>query len=169
MSLAANTRMGRMSAAHTPTTRMSPAPGGKKPLPPDAVDLVVEDPDAAEARAAWDRRKGDPALRPGGKKAYRRGYVLDDGRDVERNTNCGGLVDQTEIRVQDVSSSSSSEQLQREEAETEDKHGRGREMMIEAETTEVTVARAMTPPLRAIVTTNTFGASESSLSGSPWA
>ncbi|KAG8720238.1 hypothetical protein FRC09_009875 [Ceratobasidium sp. 395] len=169
ISSAINTPTGR-SAAHTPTARMSPAPGGKKPLPPDAVDLVVEDPDAAEARATWDRRKGDPALRPGGKKVYRRGYVLDDGRDVEvsveEHEQRGGSVDQTKIRVQDVSSSS--EQLERSEDETDDKHGGGPEMS-EAETTEVTVARAVTPPPHAIVTTNTFGASESSLGGNPWA
>ncbi|KAG9096268.1 hypothetical protein FS749_008801 [Ceratobasidium sp. UAMH 11750] len=76
-----HSRSNMSSATQTPRG-MSPAPG-KRPLPPDAVDLVVEDPGAAEAKAAWDRRKGDPALRPGGKKVYRRGYVLDDGRDVE--------------------------------------------------------------------------------------
>lgn len=71
------------SVVHTPSRRESPASRSHRPLPPDAVDLVVEDRDAAEAVATRERRKGDPALRPGGKKVYRRGYALEDGRDVE--------------------------------------------------------------------------------------
>ncbi|KAG8794729.1 hypothetical protein FRC12_022244 [Ceratobasidium sp. 428] len=59
-----------MSAVHTSTAWMSPAPG-KKPLPSDAVDLVAEDLGAAEARVVYGRRKGGPALRPGW-KMYRR-------------------------------------------------------------------------------------------------
>ncbi|KAJ3549122.1 hypothetical protein NMY22_g1006 [Coprinellus aureogranulatus] len=52
------------------------------PLPPDAVDLVVEDPDAADDELA-ERRTGDPTARgPGLKKIYRRGFETDanDGK-----------------------------------------------------------------------------------------
>ncbi|KAF7377286.1 DUF300-domain-containing protein [Mycena sanguinolenta] len=44
-------------------------------LPPDAVDLVVEDPDAAPE----ERRKGEPPMGGSGlKKVYRRGFVDED-------------------------------------------------------------------------------------------
>ncbi|QRV78155.1 Organic solute transporter Ostalpha [Ceratobasidium sp. AG-Ba] len=174
---------GSASASNTPTGRgartpngfdtrtprnQSPAPGKGRALPPDAVDLVVEDPDAAEKRAAWERRKGDPALRPGGKRVYRRGYVLEDGREaevsVEEHERRGGSVDQTRVRVQSLDQD---DRRKREEDETDDKHGGGPEM-VEADTTEVTVARASTPPPQATVITHTF-ASESSLNQNPWA
>lgn len=50
-------------------------------LPPDAVDLVVEDPHAAEEGMTHERRKGEPAVRGGAglHKVYRRGYVIEDG------------------------------------------------------------------------------------------
>jgi hypothetical protein len=68
-------------------------------LPPDAVDLVVEDPDAAQEDLANERRKGEPATKPHLRKVYRRGFVahdeegqraegeieVDDGREVERH------------------------------------------------------------------------------------
>ena len=56
-------------------------------LPPDAVDLVVEDPRAAEEEMTRERRKGEPAVRGGSAlhRVYRRGYVVDTpegGREV---------------------------------------------------------------------------------------
>ncbi|KZT71206.1 DUF300-domain-containing protein [Daedalea quercina L-15889] len=54
-------------------------------LPPDAVDLIVEDPHAAEEEQSYERRKGEPAVR--GKalqKVYRRGYVIEDGAERQQ-------------------------------------------------------------------------------------
>ncbi|KAF5313565.1 hypothetical protein D9611_010195 [Ephemerocybe angulata] len=49
------------------------------PLPPDAVDLVVEDPHAEEEEHTIDRRKGESATRsPGLRKIYRRGFEVED-------------------------------------------------------------------------------------------
>ncbi|KAF8598955.1 DUF300-domain-containing protein [Ceratobasidium sp. AG-I] len=158
------------SSSNTPTQPHSPPTRSTRPLPPDAVDLVVEDPKAAEAAAMRDRRKGDPALRPGGTKVYRRGYVA-EGRDVEVSVEeheRHGSVDQTKVRVEDVGRDNSDEA-------TDDKHGGGAEVYgagdgtEEVAGTEVTVARASTPPPHAIVSVDTFGASESSLGGNPWA
>ncbi|CAE6465933.1 hypothetical protein ACGC1H_006155 [Rhizoctonia solani] len=152
-----------------PAQSPSPSPGrsmSHRALPPDAVDLVVEDTDAAEAAASRERRKGDPALRPGGKKVYRRGYVLDDGRDVEvsieeRERADSTLVDQTKVRVQDAHAHT----RESTDDSTDDKHGGGPEA-IEADT-EVTIARAATPPPHAHVSA-AVQLPESSL-GNPWA
>ncbi|EPQ51504.1 DUF300-domain-containing protein [Gloeophyllum trabeum ATCC 11539] len=64
--------------------RSPPTPDSRRPvLPPDAVDLVVEDQQAAQEENTWERRKGEPAKR-GLKKVYRRGYVVDDESHGER-------------------------------------------------------------------------------------
>ncbi|KAI0828513.1 DUF300-domain-containing protein [Trametes gibbosa] len=58
----------------------SPRPPVERPvLPPDAVDLVVEDADAGEEEMTRERRKGEPAVRGGSAlhRVYRRGYVVD--------------------------------------------------------------------------------------------
>lgn len=79
-----------------------------------------------------------------------------------------GSVDQTKVQVEDVRRDKS-------EDATDDKHGGGAEVYgaddesEEVVGAEVTVARAATPPPHAIVSVDTFGASESSLSGNPWA
>lgn len=56
---------------------------GPPALPPDAVDLIVEDDEAGEAERMKDRKKGEPAVRHGTnlRKVYRRGFVAheDDG------------------------------------------------------------------------------------------
>ncbi|CEL63499.1 Transmembrane protein 184 homolog C30D11,06c OS=Schizosaccharomyces pombe (strain 972 / ATCC 24843) GN=SPAC30D11.06c PE=1 SV=1 [Rhizoctonia solani AG-1 IB] len=166
------------SHSNTPSRTESPSTRSNRPLPPDAVDLVVEDKDAAEQAASRERRKGDPALRPGGKKVYRRGYVLEDGRDVEvsvEERERAGSIDQTKVRVQDTHRRSPNPvQPTREERakdQTDDKHGGGPEVKSQtgsqtAQTaspssggaeeptevdTEVTIVRAGTPPPHAHV------------------
>ncbi|KAJ7488915.1 DUF300 domain-containing protein [Mycena latifolia] len=81
--------MHRGSTPSTPSTAPN-SPGGRvgtppamsrhnSVLPPDAVDLVVEDPAAAAENRAQERRKGEPPI--GGsalKKVYRRGFVTED-------------------------------------------------------------------------------------------
>ena len=61
---------------------MSPRTSADRaPLPPDAVDLVVEDPAAAHEESSHDRRRGEPA---GLRKVYRRGYVAEGEDGPER-------------------------------------------------------------------------------------
>ncbi|OCH91768.1 DUF300-domain-containing protein [Obba rivulosa] len=86
-------RTGSNSPASTgsPNTRNRPPPSPRKEaeppvLPPDAIDLVVEDDHAAEEAMSHERRKGEPAVRNAGlQKVYRRGYVVENegsGREV---------------------------------------------------------------------------------------
>ncbi|CAE6458897.1 unnamed protein product [Rhizoctonia solani] len=173
-------RSNASSAAHTPSRTESPVSRIQRPLPPDAVDLVVEDTEAAEAAASRERRKGDPALRPGGKKVYRRGYVLEDGRDVEvsveeRSRAGSTSIDQTKVKVSDTYS----KQPSSDQDATDDKHGGGPEVnrsqvdvvaedeQMEADV-EVTIARAATPPPHAVVSAAPV-IPDSSLGSNPWA
>ena len=58
--------------SHTPTKVKSPVPV----LPPDAVDLIVEDKDA--------ELKGGPGQRGALRRVYRKGFVAsEDGKEVE--------------------------------------------------------------------------------------
>ncbi|KAI0083895.1 organic solute transporter Ostalpha-domain-containing protein [Irpex rosettiformis] len=69
-----NSLAGSSSSRDPPPS--TPRKDGERPaLPPDAVDLVVEDTEAGHDDTAHDRRKGEPA---GLRKVYRRGYVVDD-------------------------------------------------------------------------------------------
>ncbi|KAI0691486.1 organic solute transporter Ostalpha-domain-containing protein [Cytidiella melzeri] len=66
------------SSPSSPRDRPPPTPrrdSDRPILPPDAVDLIVEDSDAGQEESTHDRRKGEPA---GLRKVYRRGYVVDD-------------------------------------------------------------------------------------------
>jgi hypothetical protein len=66
------------SGSGSPQDRPPPTPrrdSDRPVLPPDAVDLVVEDPEAAHEESSHDRRRGEPA---GLRKVYRRGYVVED-------------------------------------------------------------------------------------------
>ncbi|THH30764.1 hypothetical protein EUX98_g3435 [Antrodiella citrinella] len=73
---------GASSSTSSPRSRPPPSAHAEteRPfLPSDAVDLVVEDRDAAEEEQTHERRKGEPAVR-GLHKVYRRGYVV--GQEV---------------------------------------------------------------------------------------
>ncbi|KAF8317677.1 DUF300-domain-containing protein [Clavulina sp. PMI_390] len=68
--------------------RVSPTSNGKgkdradEDLPPDAIDLVVEDVEAEEDEMTRERRKGEPAVRQTGeRKIYRREYVIHEAGD----------------------------------------------------------------------------------------
>ncbi|KAH9918064.1 organic solute transporter Ostalpha-domain-containing protein [Fomitopsis serialis] len=103
-------------------------------LPPDAVDLIVEDPHAAEEEQTHERRKGEPAVR--GKalhKVYRRGYVVGDRRGREEG----------EVEVANAATPSPDEQQTIfEVGEDADSVMNAEERAVE----EVTVAKAETPP-----------------------
>jgi hypothetical protein len=115
-------------------------------LPPDAVDLVVEDPEAAQEKRMQERRKGEPAIQGSAlKKVYRRGFVESDNE---------GHVVEGEVEVV-------------ERSDSEERGGRGRvergeevlgaiqsdseEDLVELpeQELEAVVARARTPPLHA--------------------
>ena len=136
------------SSRNSPKTRPSPSlrPDSERPvLPPDAVDLVVEDPHAAEVEITHERRKGEPAVRGGGAprlhRVYRRGYVVEE-------EDHGLLREEGEVEVApqreqargvfDIGEDPAPEQVMDLERRAVD------------ETTR-TVARAETPPLHARV------------------
>ncbi|KAG6871597.1 hypothetical protein C0995_002786, partial [Termitomyces sp. Mi166 len=61
-------------------TNSHAGPSSPPMLPPDAVDLIVEDYDAAQDEQTRERRKGEPAVRASGiRKVYRRGFVTYTG------------------------------------------------------------------------------------------
>lgn len=54
-----------------------PTPSTDRPLPPDAVDLVVEDPNATHEEQERERRRGEPAIGGSGlRKVFRRGFEV---------------------------------------------------------------------------------------------
>jgi hypothetical protein len=138
------------SRTHTPPALSRHNSGA--PLPPDAVDLVVEDPQAAEEHRAQERRKGEPPI--GGsalRKVYRRGFVDEDEGsgevevlDEREGLRSPGRVEVGEAALMTIGSDS--------EGEGDD--GDGVEGVREVEEfaghePEAIVARATTPPAHA--------------------
>ncbi|KAI8973110.1 organic solute transporter Ostalpha-domain-containing protein [Trametes punicea] len=122
----------------------SPKPPAERPvLPPDAVDLVVEDRHAGEQEMTHERRKGEPAVRGGSAlhRVYRRGYVVEADGQRERG----------EIEVERAGSSSPHVEDAREvfgvgeDADVDEATGLEQRAVEEA----ATVARAQTPPAHA--------------------
>ncbi|KAF8962096.1 organic solute transporter Ostalpha-domain-containing protein [Flammula alnicola] len=132
---------------------------GSPILPPDAVDLVVEDPHAAEEEQTRERRKGEPATRGSGlRKVYRRGFVAHGGNG-EREVGeveveeAGGEGDSRRVDLGD-------EIVRTIGDEDEGEEGRGEYGNTLRHTSEWTqevegvVARSGTPPLHARVQTH---------------
>jgi hypothetical protein len=118
------------SASGSPGTRPPSSPHKdheRSPLPPDAVDLVVEDPEAAQDESSHDRRRGEPA---GLRKVYRRGYVA-EGAD-------GPKQGEVEVETQEENTPFAVGDDVDAIMETE-----------EAAVEEMTVTRAETPPAHA--------------------
>lgn len=64
----------------------SPPMAKRSVLPPDAIDLVVQDDLAAEQERVRERQKGEPATHGSAlRKVYRRGFIVEDseGEEVE--------------------------------------------------------------------------------------
>ncbi|KAF8154489.1 organic solute transporter Ostalpha-domain-containing protein [Crassisporium funariophilum] len=114
-------------------------------LPPDAVDLVVEDPHAAEEEQTRERRKGETATRGSGlRKVYRRGFVAqtEDGEaEGEVEVEEPGEADSRRVDAGE-------EILHSIEDDESDGHRNRSEMTQEV---EGVVARIATPPLHARV------------------
>lgn len=127
---------GAYSPSLTPASRV---------LPPDAVDLVVEDYGAAEEEMTNERRKGEPAVRGSGlRKVYRRGYVIDHDHDDPHQHHYHGDEHEGEREVGEVEVD-----LNGEGEEGEDS---GAILRAEEEVVE-TIARVQTPPAYAQVPT----------------
>ncbi|KAF8066552.1 DUF300 domain-containing protein [Lyophyllum atratum] len=127
------------SAGQTP---VSPSPV----LPPDAVDLVVEDSDAAQEDQSREKRKGEPAVRGSGlRMVYKRGFVADsgDGRRMDGEIEVEEADEEDRVEAAD-------EVLEAFGAESGDLHEEsdGRQVTPDA---EGVVARAETPPIHARV------------------
>jgi len=123
-------------------------------LPPDAVDLVVEDPNAAEEELAHERRKGDPARSTGLRKVYRRGFVAqdEDGKRAEGEVEVELPKEKNDSsRLVDVGEEVA-ENVEREE-HNKDRATLGAEWSQEV---EGVVARSGTPPLHARIQTHHY-------------
>ncbi|KZT32986.1 DUF300-domain-containing protein [Sistotremastrum suecicum HHB10207 ss-3] len=156
-------------------------------LPSDAVDLIVEDPRAAERAMQIERKKGDPAVRSSGlRKVYKREYVAhggvgggpDDGRESDRTKKIQveekrsirdgtrspselegtpSPPDETTIRVEHV--------IGEAKEDSRDDVGEVEQEPLMEQVTEMTIAREESPPPHARVDVSRFPAEE----GNPWA
>ncbi|KAF4621605.1 hypothetical protein D9613_012574 [Agrocybe pediades] len=121
-------------------------------LPPDAVDLVVEDPEAADEGLAHERRKGESTRSTGLRKVYRRGFVTEDedGKRAEGEVEVELPKERNDSsRLVDVGEEVADEV----ESEEERKASVGAEWSQEV---EGVVARSGTPPLHARIQTHHY-------------
>lgn len=139
--------------------RNSRTVAGSPVLPPDAVDLVVEDPHAAEEDQTRERRKGEPAARGSGlRRMYRRGFENEAGDgEVEVDGADDGLHVDTGEQVADTL------------GEEEDRKEDGRAPRHDSEwnhESEGVIATSTTPPVYARIQTTPYDISEHD---NPWA
>lgn len=134
-------------------------------LPPDAVDLVVEDPYAAEEDQTRERRKGEPTTRSSGlRKVYRRGFVThdEDGEfledDVESEELGEGDSRRADVREQIVHTMG--------DEENDDSRSSG-SSDSQSHAVEEVIARIATPPLHARV--QAYSYSDIPDHDNPWA
>ena len=155
-------RSGPSSPSRQRRRLSSPHPG-KPLLPADAVDLVVEDPEASAENMMRERRKGEPAVQGqvsdlrALRKVYQRGYKAQDIErevaDVEVSEEMG-LVDEDENGRGSPAAEprKANVNVARGHVETE------RRLLGDSETIEVTdiTALAASPPLHAGVDVNKY-------------
>lgn len=91
----ARSASGSPASGSTPSTPRKDTDSPRPILPPDAVDLVVEDTEAGHEDTAHDRRKGEPA---GLRKVYRRGYVVEE--EDESEDASGTQIRKGEVEVE---------------------------------------------------------------------
>ncbi|KAJ6527918.1 DUF300 domain-containing protein [Mycena vulgaris] len=136
------------SAASSPRSPPPAVSRRNSVLPPDAVDLVVEDPAAAEQNRVQERRKGEPAI--GGsalRKVYRRGFVAEDAE---------GDVVEGEVEVVDDSEGSRTPPGRVERGEevlmtigSDSEEGGDSDGELPEQEPEAILARVQTPPAHA--------------------
>ncbi|KAJ7437459.1 DUF300-domain-containing protein [Mycena galericulata] len=140
---------GAGSSPRTPpsSSRRNSAQPTPTPLPPDAVDLVVEDPAAAEESRAQERRRGEPTPAVGGSAL----------RKVYRTEEAGEVVETLMTIGSDSEEDGEGDGDGEEEEEEEDP------IEHDAREADVVVARTATPPAHA----HAFTPSDSE--DNPWA
>ena len=110
------------------------------------MDLVVEDPHAAEVEITHERRKGEPAVRGGGAprlhRVYRRGYLAEEEEDELLHGGGEVEVAPQQEQARDVFDIGEEDPAPEEALDLERRA---------VEETTRTVARAETPPLHARV------------------
>lgn len=153
------------SSTSSPKDRTPPSPKkdtkdkDRPILPPDAVDLIVEDPDAAEEEMTHERRKGEPATRgPAGlRKVYRRGYVVEDPEQSGRREGEVEVEQPERFGIGDVGDEEVDAVMEGEEEAVRDVEG--------------TVAKAETPPAYARLHSQKLGADHFAVPSedNPWA
>jgi len=124
-----------------PTASPGKSPSKSPVLPPDAVDLIVEDDEAAEEEQTWERRKGEPAVRgPALRKVYRRGFVAHDGEG--RKADGEEQIDNLDVEFV----SDKPREMPLNDGDEGALRLEGQEDTIKS--AEGTIVRAVTPPLR---------------------
>ncbi|KAG8962606.1 hypothetical protein FRC03_003975 [Tulasnella sp. 419] len=117
----------------------------------DAVDLVVEDPKAAQLEMTKERRKGEPAVRQTGqRKVYRTTYEVEGDSGDEKTVNVEHEIEQG---VEDPIRKGTPE-IDRTKVKVKDKRGEDEsedEVNTGAGVAEMTITRAATPPPHAII------------------
>lgn len=146
---------GKVNIIRTPPVT---SPGKSPVLPPDAVDLIVEDHEAAEEERTWERRKGEPAVRGSAlRKAYRKGFVVHDGESREA---------EVEVEVENPEVGYIREDQEPSE-DGEDGAAKLDEEDATLEALEGTIAREMPPPLHSQA--SPYGYSFYEDEDNPWA
>lgn len=148
--------------------------GGSPVLPPDAVDLVVEDPHAMEEGQARERRKGEPSTRGSGlRKVYRRGFVRDeeDGEHVAGEVevdDAEGVDDSQRIDLgeQIADTLGDEDQEDREDDERYTDTPRHTSEWTHEVEVEGVIARSSTPPVHARIQTTHYDIPDDD---NPWA
>ena len=155
-------RHGELRVSPAISRRNSRAVAGSPVLPPDAVDLVVEDPHAAEEEQTRERRKGEPGARVSGlRRVYRRGFGHEGG-EGEVEVEVGGANDDG-LRV-DLG-----EQVTDTLGEGEDSRQDGRAPRHDSTRNnelEGVIATSTTPPVYARIQSTPYDISEHD---NPWA
>jgi hypothetical protein len=137
--------------------------GSSPMLPPDAVDLVVEDNKAAQKEQARERRKGEPAMRGLGlRKVYRHGF---EAQSLDEEIPRGEV--EAEDSDADRKRTKLGEQVLEGVRHDVQRHQPPEPEVWEPDTTEGVVARAQTPPLHARVSEN--NSYDLSVHDNPWA
>ena len=138
-----------------------PLHAAKPLLPHDAVDLVVEDPDASAERITKERRKGEPSVHGQAgdfrtlRRVYRPGYEAQDKEGegaILGATEEMGLVDDSEgSDERDEPPEKMDVKIVKESEVDPDENNQLHGEALTVEMTDATVARATTPPLHARV------------------
>jgi len=166
----AGTAVPRASSSQTSSSRSKgdpkpvhvpdPVTPSSERMPKGAVDLVVEDPEAAVREMEQERRHGEPALEGGTgvKKVYRRKYHQGTSREIEVNEERevgerpGDLPDKMRVKIREGTESPW-----------------GGDQFSPSRETGVTIAREIEPPPRARVELHREHRGLSEDDTNPWA